>query len=247
MRKNYIAVPIMFFSVLMICSVNTSAQSACGTSIENTLPTINVVGYGKITSIPDEAIIMFGVTSEEKDLTKAYGDNIDKMNKIIDTVKMSGIEAKGIKTSSFSVVPIYPRDTNGRQMPGKPVSYRVSQQLTVKVSDISKMGGIIDKVISDGTNIFNGIQFTSSKNEELQMEAKVEAVKDAKEKAELLARNLGVSIGRVIKVTESSQQPYPVRTRMMAYDSAMVKAAPQVEAGSMEVTATCNVIYEIIQ
>lgn len=199
-------------------------------------------------AVPDEAIVRFGVMSEEKLLQKAYQKNTDDMNAVIASVKGLGIEEGDIKSSSYSVTPIYPRDEKGYQIPGKPVTFRVSQQLTVKVRDISKLGVLIDKVISSGTNTFGGMQFDSSKFEALQVEAKVKAAKDAKEKAKLLADSLGVKVGKVLRVDGLTLQPRAVmRSAAMSYDSMSTAAAPQIAAGTMEVSASCNVIYEIVQ
>jgi len=239
--KNFVILTIS----LMLCAGCARADNY--KTLEGSVPTITVQGIGKVETTPDEAIARFGVSSEEKLLARAYKDNTSKMNSVIDAVKGMGVESKDIKTSSYNVTPIYSRDEKGYQIPGKPASYRVSQQLTIKVRDLEKTGQIIDKVIASGTNVFSGIQFASSKQEAITEEAKVKAAKDAKEKASLLAKSLGVRTGRVLRVNESTVQPYPVARSMMAYEASAAKSAPQIEAGSMEVTATCNVIYEIVQ
>lgn len=246
MTKMHVTIPAMLITFFILCGSEGYAQNACYKSIEDSVPTISIQGKGKVTAVPDEAIARFGVTSEEKLLSKAYKHNTENMNIVITTVKGMGIEEKDIKTLSYAVMPVYPKDDRGRQLPGKPVSYRVSQQLVIKIRDLSKVGEVIDKAITGGTNVFNGIQFVSSKINELEKEAKVKAAKDAKEKAELLAKNLGVTVGRVLKVSESSIRPYLQKNRA-AFGAVMAESAPQIEPGSMEVNATCNVIYEIIQ
>jgi uncharacterized protein len=215
-------------------------------SLEGNVPTMNVQGEGKVETVPDEAIIRFGVTSDERTLSKAYSDNTEKMNNVIMSVKKKGVEAKDITTSSYNVFPVYPRDDTGRQIPGKPVSFRVSQELTVKVREVAKTGEIIDEVVSGGVNTFSGIQFTSGKMDKLETEARIEAAKDAERKAQILAAALNVKLGRILRVNQSSNRPYPVN-RMMAYDVSMARSAPQIEGGTLEVTAICDVVYEIIQ
>ncbi len=235
-----------FFIVLFLTaaiSLTGCTQKASYSSLENGLPTITVQGEGKVEIAPDEAIITFGVLSEEKSLSKAYQANTEKMNLVIKSVKDMAIEDKDIQTSSYSVTPIYQRDEKGYQLPGNPATFRVSQQLTIKVRNLAKVGDIIDKSIENGSNEFNGIQFTSSKIKEFQKEAKIKAAKDAKEKASLLAENLGVKLGGIIRVNESFSPPYLARN-VMAFKTA--EAAPQIEAGSLEITATCDVIYELI-
>lgn len=241
-----VSVFILLFIIVAALTSEGCVSRGGGVSLEESVPTISVQGEGKVEAVPDEAIVRFGVTSEEKSLQKAYQKNTDKMNSVILAVKEIGVESGDIKSSSYNVTPVYPRDEKGYQIPGKPATFQVSQQIVVKARDTSKLGEIIDKVIAAGTNTFSGIQFTSSKMEELEEEAKVNAAKDAKEKAELIAKSLGVKVGKVLRVDGLSVQPYPV-SGVRAYQSAAMAAPPQIEAGTMEVTASCNVVYEIVQ
>lgn len=209
-------------------------------------PSIRVRGEGHAEAVPDEATVSFGITSEEKYLEKAYRDNTARMNAVIETVKKMGIAPKDIQTSSFNVSPFYRDEKSGR--PLKPSGFTVSQQLTVLLRDTSKTGPLIDKIISDGANVFNGIQFGSSKVKDMVKEAKVQAAKNAKESAVLLAESLGVKLGRLMDVSDEVVRPYPAaQPRMMAMFAADKAAPPQIEGGSMEVTAYCNVEYAIAE
>jgi len=243
MKKQYALIMIV---VIMAFVSGGCKPSAYYQSIEGSVPTINVHGQGKITTKPDEATVKFGITSEETLVSKAYISNSRDMNIVIKTVKGMGIKDENIKTSSYTIMPVYPTDERGRRLPGKPLSFRVSQQLTVKIEDISKVGELIDKTIDSGTNVFNGIHFGLSKVEELEKQAKIKAIKDAEEKATLIAKSLRVKVGRVLKVGEPNIQAYPLKNRV-SYGALSESSAPQIEPGSMEVIATCNIIYEIIQ
>ena len=239
---------ILFFGVLILTTLfcEGCAADLPGDRLGELTPSISVQGKGSIEAVPDEATVSFGVASEARLLTAAYRDNMAKMNAIIATIKGVGIESRDIKTSSYSISPVYPTDDRGRRIPGQPVSYQVSQQLSVKVRDLSKAGGLIDQVVAEGTNMFHGIQFGLSNFQELEKQAKVNAAKDARERANLIAEGLNVKIGTVLGVGESSVHPYPVR-KMMAFEAASVGGAPQIEAGSMEVSSTCSVSFEILQ
>ncbi len=241
MKKSVLALSIV---ITLFCVPYGDAQEY--NTIENSHPTIHVKGEAVIKTIPDEAVINFGVSSEARKLAVAYKDNTSKMNSIISAIKSVGIDKKDIKTSSYDVVPVYPRNEKGHQIPGSPVSFKVSQQLMVKVRDTSKTGDIIDRAIKDGTNIFQSIQFRSSKIDELRKEVKIQAAKNAKAKAGLYAEALGVSLGRLLKVNESESRPAPTRQARM-YSNMAMEVSPQIEAGSMEIRETCNLIYEIYE
>ncbi len=241
MKKSVWALIIV---ITLFCISSGDAQEY--NTIENSHPTINVKGEGVIEAIPDEAVINFGISSEARRLTVAYNDNTSKMNSVISVMKNVGIDKKDIKTLSYNVVPVYPRNKKGHQIPGSPVSFKVSQQLTVKVRDISKTGDIIDRAIKNGTNIFQSIQFRSSKIDALRNEAKIQAAKNAKAKAGFYAKTLGVSLGRLLKVNESGSHPVLTRQARM-YSNKAMEVSPQIEAGSMEIRETCNLIYEIYE
>ncbi len=233
---------IWFLLSLFILPVATNADT---TSPEK-IPAIRVRGEGKVVAEPDQAVISFGVQSDEKSMEKAYRENTAKMNAMIDSVKKAGIEPRDIQTSAFSVHPVYTHDDRGR--PLKPSGFTVSQQLTVTVRNLDKAGPLIDEIMAGGANRFQGIQFDSSRREALLKEAKAKAARDAKENAALLADSLGVGLGRILDVTDDMPvQPYPMReVRMMAM-SADMGGGMQVEAGSLEFTASCHVEFEIVQ
>jgi len=239
-------IPAILLAMFLVLAGVGCARATGYQSLEAGVPTISVQGTGKVEAEPDEAIVRFGVMSEDKYLAKAYKLNTESMNSVISAIKSMGIDSKDIKTSSYTVTPVYERDEKGWQVPGKPATFRVQQQLTIKLRDTSGAGEVIDRIIASGTNVFNGIQFTSSKLEDLRTQAKVKAAKDAREKAVLLAKSLDVKLGRVLRINASISQPYPVRNQV-AFEAAAARSVPRIEAGSMEVTSTCNVVYEVLQ
>ncbi|HOW87225.1 MAG TPA: SIMPL domain-containing protein [Candidatus Omnitrophota bacterium] len=244
MKKNAWIVLVVFgFAALFMSGCTRDA--GYGQRLEDSVPTLSVQGQGKVEIVPDEATVRFGVVSDEKTLSKAYQDNTGKMNRAIAAVKAMGIADKDIRTSSYNVRPVYAQDERGYTLPGKPVSFQVSQQLTVVVRDLLKTGAMIDQVITGGVNTFDGIQFTSSRIDDVEKEAKLKAAQNAKEKAQLLAKGLGVKVGRVLKAGEATVYPSPTPMRMMAFDAASVKSSPEIEGGSIEINASCSVIYEI--
>ncbi len=246
MKANKVKFFAVLFALVFLMGIAGCGKLSCPFSDKRDVPAVNVRGEGMVEIVPDEAIARFGVTSDEKTLSKAYLENTKNMNAVIEAVKRKGIDEKDIMTSSYRVIPVYPRDDSGRTVPGKPASYRVSQSLSVKIRQMEDTGTVIDEVISAGVNTFEGIQFVSSLSDEMEIEARVKAAENAKEKAASLAEALGFRLGRILSVSESSQGMPPV-ARMAAQDVSMLRTAPQIEPGTLEVVATCDVTYEIIQ
>lgn len=245
MKKSF---HILLFatSVFLLFSLSGCKEAPVYHSLESSLPTMNIQGEGLAEAVPDMATAVFGVISDDTLLAKAYKDNTERMNAVLNEIKNMGVEEKDIRTSSYSVTPVYPRDENGRIIPGKPASYRVSQELTVRIRDLAKTGEVIDRTMAAGVNTFRGLSFTSSRMDELELEAKELAAKDAGVKARSLSEAMGVRTGRIIRLGHSAVTPQP-RMMTMALEAAPARTVPQVGAGTIEVRATCEVVYEIIQ
>ncbi len=244
MKKH--AMFILFFGFVIGILSGGCARVTTHESLEASVPTIHVSGKGTVTAQPDEATARFGVRSEERSLARAYERNTREMNAIISSVKSLGVEDKDMHTSSYSITPVYATDERGRKLPGKPVSFRVDQELTVRIRDISRTGVLIDTVVSQGSNVFNGISFGLSMQNDIERKAKVKALGDAQKKAVLIAESLGVSLGRVLRVDESAVRPYGTMA-VRTFDTREAAPAPHIEVGSLEVIASCNLVYEIVQ
>lgn len=250
MGQNFVK---MIFLVLISSTLFTAegwTQTGPGKDAGDVTPSINVQGMGRVEAVPDQALARFGVVSDEETLSGAYADNISKVNAVIAAVKDLKVDPKDIQTSSFFVTPVYPTNAFGRRVPDKPVSFRVSQQLTVKVRDVSEIETVIVRVIEGGVNEFQGIEFLLSNLDALEKEATVAAARDARDRVKLIAEGLGLKTGKVLRVSEALVQPYPSQ-RFLGYGAVMGAAprgaAPRIEVGSMEVKAACNVEFEIIE
>lgn len=167
----------------------------------------HVQGTGKAVAAPDIASVTIGITQDAITIEEAQTKVNTIMNKIIDDVKKLGVEEKNIKTQNYSVYPKY--NYLGRR--DKIDGYTVSQSLEIKVKPIEKVNKVIDVSTNDGANIVNGASFIFSDElrNKLEDKARKDAVKDAKTKAESLANAAGLRLGRVIDVSESTQNTYP--------------------------------------
>lgn len=236
---------ILCVSIIVAMTVGCQ-RSFSSAGIVESVPTIAVQGEGRVEAVPDEATVSFGLATDNKSLAMAYRENTDRINAVISALKDMGIEGKDIRTSSYRVSPVYPQDEKGRPIGGKPASFNVTQQLTVKVRNIYETGELIDKVMSKGMNTFNGLSFSSSRIGSLEVEAKVKAALDAREKAEKITGALGVKLGRVLKIAETQARPYQLRNAFQQ-DAMATGSVPQLEAGTIQVPAICDVIYAIEQ
>ncbi|UXN75446.1 SIMPL domain-containing protein [Devosia sp. A8/3-2] len=124
---------------------------------------ISIEGRGEVTAAPDTAYINSGVTTRGATAREALDLNTKAMTDLIAALKESGIEARDIQTSGFSVNPNYvysdARDENGYSMPPKIRGYQVSNTVTVVVRKLDTPGSILDKSVTIGANTINGVSF----------------------------------------------------------------------------------------
>ncbi len=217
---------------------------------------IAVSGKGEAISIPDIATFSFTVNETAKTVKEAQDKASTKTNKALDEVRAKGIENKDIKTLSYSINPKYEYSQGICNQFGCPngksvlVGYDVSQTIQVKVREIAKAGEVFDTLGTVGIDNVNGLTFSTDNIDTVKAVARAEAIKNAEEKAEKIAKELGVKLVRVISFYDSSDDQNPMYAReIMGVDmmSAKAASAPSVSipTGEQKVTATVSVTYEI--
>jgi len=211
--------------------------------------TIAIEGRGEVTAAPDMATINSGVTTQGATAREALDANTSAMAELIAALKASGIEARDIQTSGFSVNPNYvytdERDANGYTLPPKINGYQVSNTVTVAVRKLDTLGSILDKSVTVGANTVNGVSFSVADPSDLYDEARKAAFADARAKAELYAGVAGSALEDIVSISETQgfnqPQPYPMYAKAeMAAD-----AAVPVEAGELSFAINVNVQWEL--
>jgi uncharacterized protein YggE len=219
--------------------------------------TINVSGYGEAVAVPDIATFTFSVVSEKSTVAAAQDEATTKINAITKYLKDAGVAEKDIKTSGYSVYPQYdwiqPACSPNGVCPGgqqKLRGYEVRQTTTVKVRDTAKAGDLLTGVGGKGATEVSGLDFTFDDPDAVQAEARNKAIADAKSKADVLTRQLGVRLVRVVSFNESGNYPGPIPyySKDMAYGmggDGEVRTAPAISTGENKVTSNVSVTYEI--
>ena len=208
-----------------------------------------VSGEGQSALAPDMAVISLAVMREADTAAAAMTDNNAAMKQVLDALKSAGIEARDLQTSGLSITPVY-RNTETPGAPPKPpeiTGYQVTNQLTVKVRDLSKLGSLLDQAVKLGVNEGGNISFLNDKPEPAIAEARKKAVADAAAKAKTLAEAAGVSLGRIIEISENTVRPMPQTMYRASMMKEMSDAAVPVEGGENSYSVTVNITYAITQ
>jgi uncharacterized protein YggE len=211
--------------------------------------TVTVEGTGKITAVPDIARINFSVTETATTVGVAQDAATKKMNAAIAYLKEAKIAEKDIKTTSYNVNPKYDYSAcyNGNCPAPKIIGYDVSQSVEVKVRDTSKAGEILQGLGSRNVQNISGPSFSVDDPDALRSDARGKAIADAREKAKILAKQLGVRLGKVVNFYESGGPiMYANDARGMGVSSTKEMApAPELPVGENEYSVNVSIVYEI--
>ena len=210
-------------------------------------PVISVTGEGEASVAPDMAVITLSVVRNGETAEAALSANSAAMNEVLSALKAEGIADRDIQTSNFSIYPQYrhPEPKDGVVEPPAIVGYEVSNALTLRVRDLAKLGGLIDRSVKLGVNQGGQIVFTNDDPDNVTTEARKDAVADALAKAKTLAEAAGVKLGRVIEINENSMRPMPQPMVRMAMAKDMAAEAVPVASGENTYTVTVNVTFAL--
>lgn len=206
-----------------------------------------VSGEGKVTAVPDVAILRLGIQAQESSVAEAQTQANEAMDKVMAALDDQGVAEKDIQTQYFNIQRVTRWDNQKEQE--IVIGYRVTNVVTAKIRDISKAGAVIDAVAVAGGDLtrIDSIGFTIDDPSAYYAEARQKAVADAAAKAKQLAEVAGVKLGKPTYISESSYIPSPIYRQDMIEKAA---AAPAVETpispGEMEISLNVQLTYAVL-
>jgi uncharacterized protein YggE len=206
--------------------------------------TVSVRGMGVVTTAPDQVRLTISVNTRGESAATAMSSASARTREILGILKAFGVEEKEIQTSRVTVTPVY--DYEKRIQPPPIVGYTGTNEFTVlfKGKLMDRAGEFIDRAVTAGAAGFSGLMYEASKQRELEREALKRAAIDAQARADVLAKELGATLGRVMSISESvGTAPQPYDRGMMATEAAG-SAAP-VMTGELSIRANVDVVFEL--
>lgn len=203
---------------------------------------IYVTGSATVKANPDIAQAQLGVQTFADSANQAVTENNTRSAAIQVALAAQGIGAKDMQTTGFNV---YPQMDYQKDQAGLIVGYWATNMLSVKIRNLAKVGDILQAGIDAGANNVSGLYFALEDPDSLLQEARVQAVADARKRAEALVGAAGGKLGKVLSIRETSPWYGPVMSRVdIAKDASGASSVP-VQAGELEVTGQVEVVFEI--
>ena len=231
------------FSFVSIAELKIKAKSV------NSVNQISFSGMAEVNAVPDIASFNIRVYETAPTTSEVEAKAANKTNKLMELLKENSVEKKDIQTADYRINPKYSyqnRPTYKQILEG----YEASQTILVKIRDIKKAGEILSKISALEISEINGPFFEVGDIEKLKSQAQLEAIKNAKEKAQETAKNLGVNLGKIVRFYEEPvgnfRSPRPMMmAKMVSSESFDSAPPPPIESGEQKITSRVSITYEI--
>jgi uncharacterized protein YggE len=216
------------------------AQAPAGGDAVFRATTLNLSAYGETRVRPDQATITLGVVTQGSSAAEAMRLNRERMTGTVAALKAQGLAERDIQTSSLDLQAQYAYEQG--QAP-RLTGYQASNQVSVTVRDLARLGAVVDAVVQAGANQVAGISFSLADPTAAEDAARRAAVKALAAKAALYAQATGYRIGRLVNLSENGGYTAPP-PRPLAMARMAAEATP-VQPGELKVRIEVNGTYEL--
>lgn len=204
---------------------------------------VNVVGDAVVQAQPDTAILTISVVTQARRALDAQQENATKSDAVMQSLKAAAGAGAEVKTSGYTVQPMR---VYKEGQPPTITGYEARNTVTVTLSDLKRLGNVIDVASQSGANDVSGISFTLKQDRAARERALTEATREAMNKAQVIAQALGGRVVRVVEVQEEGfhRPPVPVY-QAEAFMAKRDSAATPIEVGSLDITSRVQLIVEV--
>ncbi|MDP1028330.1 SIMPL domain-containing protein [Sphingomonas sp. KR1UV-12] len=206
---------------------------------------LDVVAEGKTTRVPDLATIRAGVVSTAPTAAQALGDNAASMTKVMAALRRAGVAARDLTTATVQLSPQYRYADN---QPPVVTGYQATNTVSIRFRDVATSGAILDALVAQGANQIDGPNLSVAEPEAALDEARTDALRRARARADLYAKAAGLRVVRIVSIGEAGQDAGGPDRPPVFYARAMAADAKTVVApGEKDITATLQVRFLLDQ
>jgi len=205
------------------------------------LTKVSVTGDSIVQAQPDTAILTVSVVTQGRNALEAQQDNANRSDAVVKALKSAAGAGAEVKTSGYNLQPIR---VYKEGQPPTITGYEARNSVTVTMSDLTRVGTVIDATAQAGSNDISGISFTLRKDRPARDQALAEATREALSKAQVIATALGGRVVRIVEVQEEGVQP--PRPIYQEFQVKTMSAAPTpIEVGTLDITSRVQLVAEI--
>lgn len=229
-------------AVFAIAATGLLTAAGAEEAVSTPQTTLVVSGEAETTLTPDKASIVAGVATTGESARDATTENAEQVTRMIAALKEAGIDAADIQTVQFRIDPRYKPQKSSAEPAIS--GYEVVNEVAVTIRDIARTGALLDTLVASGANRMGQIRFLVSDLDRKLDAARIEAVKDARRKAELYAEGAGLRLGRILSIAEpGTAAPRPP----VPFAAARLEArAMPIEAGSQSASTRVTIVFELV-
>lgn len=253
MNSKFLILPLVALTVIAMMASAVSAQvspsydpAQSTSAIPDANNTIVVTGTATERVKPDRVTAAFAVETVDETAGAALKKNSEKMDSVIAALENAGVQENETRTAYFSISPNYNYTEFGAQ---ELTGYTVTNSIMVESSNLSNVSEWIDAAVRASANRVDSLSFTISeeKLDNIRADLTQQAVDNARDKAEALARALDVEITGVkaASLFDLGNPPVTPLSLSLATDAAAKSVATPIIPGEQTVTATVAIVYEI--
>ena len=215
------------------------AQDTASVPRDGTL--LSVQAQAEARRAPDIATLSAGVVTQAADGNSAMRQNAEQMNRVMSALKAAGVPARDIQTSGVNLHPQYRYAEN---QPPAITGYQATNTVSVKLRDVARMGQVLDALVASGANQINGPTFGIDDPEPLYAQARLDALKLARERAETYASALDLRVRRIVSISEGGGAIPSPMPRMAMMKAEAFDRTPVVP-GESSVSVSLDVVFEL--
>ncbi len=187
---------------------------------------LTVVGEGKLSVVPEKVEMIATRVTANPDVTKAIDDNGLGIKALMDIARgIAGADTQ-IQKSFYQVTP-----QSGQ--------YLVASAFSIKTSNVTQVNSLVKTLYQSGATSVTNVKFSASDQTATEQQARVLAVKDAKEKALKIAKAAGKRVGRLVSISDDNT------VALSSVGTASVGTGTQISLGQIEIVKRVQVVYEV--
>jgi uncharacterized protein YggE len=245
-KMSIIAITTTFTLYLLINSYNVNEHNLYAQSSTLDNKTLFVTGSATTETKPDKVTISLGVETTNSTAKAALAANSELMNKIINALITAGVKENETHTSSFTITPN--RNYSIDKDQGKLIGFTVSNSIQIDSSNVNDTSDWIDIAVSSGANNVNSIYFSLSdeKLDEIRKELVIDAIENAKEKADIAASALGHKIVGIRTASIDQVTPYfpgPVSYAAESLKNEAFAPSTPILTGEQLISLNVNIVF----